>query len=590
MQKSHLAALSGLFLATAAQAVEVQPAPPVSLPGFSASLANSPMIKDSSAWHQVDYYDALRDIAQSDETSRQAARWNYALSLVGRDEFSEALGVLTVMEQDDPDLELVPAFQLAKGAALTGLRRTSEALNTLSSESLVNNPEACAWRMRALAEASFHGDALIQWGCAKTAVSDRPTVQRTPFLFAIGTAALHSDKPEKALKLLKSLPDVDPRANLLRGQAYLALGKEQEARLRLDRVIDNGNPLQTAEAEIAMLEWVSSQQRENPDDLLRQLDQVSYGWRGGELEERSLRLRYLLAGKIDDNRNALQAGATILRYFPEASETNEILIALQGRLSEALEPESKTPLPDAAGLFWDYRDLAPTGATGDLMVNQLADRLQSARLYKRAAELLDYQLTTRLKDVSQGPMSVRVARLYILAGQPEDALDAIRKTDGNVYPNEMRWARRRVESVALNHLGRTEEALATLEDVPFSAGIRSEIEWRRRNWKALADADTFPLPKPKSLSDVDQTIVLRHAVSLAMLGREEDLAKLRSRYDASFSKASTSPAFNLLTSPFAELKPNAVADAMAAIPTASPAGDLADLIAVDPVQARAKSS
>ncbi|AXK44136.1 hypothetical protein [Erythrobacter aureus] len=548
------------------------------------------MIDGGDAWAKTDYYEALASISKSNAQNRQAARWVYASSLVGREEFSEALGVLTVMGQDDPDLELVPAYQLAIGASLTGLGRTSEALKALSGESLIRNPEACAWRMRALGEAGFASDALIQWGCAKTAVSDRSAKDRTPFLHAIAKAALISDKPAKALKLVNSLPDSDPAANLLRGQAHLDLGQEQEARLRLKRVADNGSPLQTANAELTMLEWRADQKRGTPQQLLEKLDQISFGWRGGELEERALRLRYKLAGDISDDHASLEAGATILRYFPEAGGGAEILTSLQRRLSEALDPESDTPLPEAAGLFWDYRDLAPAGATGDLMVNQLADRLQTARLYKRAAELLNYQLTTRLKDEAQGPTSVRVARLYILAGNPDQALEAIRATGRNVYPNETRWARRRVEAVALNHLGKTEEALAALEDVPSSEGIRSEIEWRRRNWKALADDGVIALPKAKTLSAIDQTLVLRHAVSLAMLGREEDLGKLRARYQASFKNASTAPAFDLLTSPVSDLKPNAVAEAMASIPTASPAGDLADLIATDPVVARKASS
>lgn len=589
MQQVLFAVSAGLLLTSAAPANVSGPrnapaprAPAVALPGFSATLANSPMITSGDAWKEIPYYDALDAIGESTPASRQEKRWRFALSLIGGGDSAEALGVLTMMVQDDPDLELVPAYKLAVGAGLVGLGRTSEALSALSGDFLADNPEACAWRMRALGEAGMGADALMQWACARKAVMQRPRAQRAPFLTAVAQAALDANHPSLALKLLNSLPDAEPAANLLRGRAYLELGKEQEARLRLDRVKDNGTPLQAADAHISMIEWRVAHGHGAARAMLKQLDQMSYGWRGGTLEERALRLRYQLAGKLSDDKALLRSGATLLRYFPTAADSGTLLTTLQDHIATVLSPDSKVSLPEAAGLFWDYRDLAPTGTNGDLMVSRLADRLQAARLYKRAAELLDYQLIARLKDVAQGPLSVRVAKLYILSGEPDEALDAIRETDGNIYPDEMRWARRRIEAVALNQLGRPQEALAALEDVPDGAAIRAEIEWRRRNWKALADGNDAQLPTAGKLSEVDQTVILRRAVSLAMLGREDQLVNLRKRYVKAFSDMPTAPAFDLLTGPVDALNPDTVAGAMAAIPTASPAGDIADLLAIDP--------
>ncbi|MBR0550918.1 hypothetical protein [Stakelama marina] len=561
---------------------QVDHAPSVALPGFAASLANAPMIEASEAWKAVPYRDAWRAIARSTPGTRQQARWRYASSLIGSGDSADALGVLTVMAKDDPDLELVPAYQLALGAALVGLGRTGDALAALSGDRLVDNPEACAWRLRTLGEAGMGSDALMQWSCARTAIASRPRGQRAPFLIAAARAALDAHRPARTLALLNTLADSDPAVNLLRGRAYLALGQEQEARLRLDRVEDNGTPFQAADARISMIEGRVAHGHGAPRDMLKQLDKISYGWRGGKLEERALRLRYRLAGKLEEDRAVLQAGATLFRYFPASTDSGALLSSLQDRLAGILAPDSKLALPEAAGLFWNYRDLTPAGARGDLLVSQLADRLQAARLYKRAAELLDYQLTARLKDVAQGPLSVRVAKLYILAGEPDEALHAIRDTDGNVYPDDMRWSRNRVEAVALNQLGRTEEALATLEGVPDGDAIRDEIEWRRRNWKALAEGGEITLPKAGKLSDVSQAIILRRAVALAMLGRESGLAGLRDRYGKAFAGLSTAPAFDLLTGPLDALNPDTVAGAMAAIPTASPAGDIADLLAIDP--------
>lgn len=256
---------------------------------------------------------------------------------------------------------------------------------------------------------------------------------------------------------------------------------------------------------------------------------------------------------------------------------------LQARLASALDPASKLPIEQAAGLYWDYRDLAPSGAEGDFLVSRLADRLQAAGLYGRAAELLEHQLFVRARDLAQGPLSAKVASLHILAGRPDRALAALRKTASIDYPDEMIHARKRVEAVALSQIGKIEEAFAVLDDVPGAGALRAEILWKKRDWVGLAAETGAALPATDAMSDVDQAVVLRYAISLAMLGQEDALAALRARYAASFAGLATGPVFDMLTAAVGSVDPAAVARAMAAIPAVSPAGDMAELIDAAPV-------
>jgi len=73
-------------------------------------------------------------------------------------------------------------------------------------------------------------------------------------------------------------------------------------------------------------------------------------------------------------------------------------------------------------------------------------------------------------------------------------------------------------------------------------------------------------------------MVLRHAISLAMLGREDGLAALRGRYQASFRGLKTAAVFDMLTGTPGSVDPETLARAMAAMPGASPAGDIATLL------------
>ena len=247
-------------------------------------------------------------------------------------------------------------------------------------------------------------------------------------------------------------------------------------------------------------------------------------------------------------------------------------------LASLLAADSALPVAEAAGLYWDYRELAPAGAEGDAMVRRLAERLQSESLYGRAAELLQYQLSERTQDVAQGPLSVQVATLHVLAGDPDRALRTLRDTEQPGYSPAMLHDRKRIEAVALQRLGRYEAAMAALESVPANGAIRAEFLWRRKEWGSFVAANAAALPGGGRLEPEAQTAVLRHAVALAMLGQEPALAALRGRYADRFAALPTASVFDALTQPSGSVDPEVLGRALAAIPAASPAGGLADLL------------
>lgn len=131
--------------------------------------------------------------------------------------------------------------------------------------------------------------------------------------------------------------------------------------------------------------------------------------------------------------------------------------------------------------------------------------------------------------------------------------------------------------------GKSAEAMAVLQDVPDGDRIRTEILWRQQDWAAFLDSVGPLLPSSKRLTDVDQALVLRHAIALAMLSREDALARLRTRYLAAFGSLPTRAAFDMLTRAAGTIDAESIGKAMAALPSASPAGDIADLLDSHPV-------
>ena len=77
-----------------------------------------------------------------------------------------------------------------------------------------------------------------------------------------------------------------------------------------------------------------------------------------------------------------------------------------------------------------------------------------------------------------------------------------------------------------------------------------------------------------------QAAVLRQAIALAMLGREDGLGRLRARYGPAFARLPSARAFDTLTRPVGTIDPAAVTDAMSALPSASPAGAMGELLDV----------
>lgn len=552
------------------------------LPSFAPELADMQRISGPKGWGTTTRQQALAALGRSRPATRQRARWGYATSLIAEERYADALGVLEVMLADDRDLALVANFQLAQGVVYAALNRTTEALAALEREELGSNAEACFWRTRIRVQLNMTQDALREIGCARAAAVALASADRVPFLIDVAEAALAEGQPKLALSWLAAAPDGDAAANLMRGRVHLALKEFGEARIRLGRAERAGNDAQRYDAQLTLVEMAAAQGTMTVEEARRKVDHIRFVWRGGPVEERALRLGYSLAKRAGDTRGALSAGATLIRYFDLGPNLPGLLAEVQAQLAALLAPENRMPLAEAAGLFWEYRDLAPAGGEGDRLVVRLADRLQGEGLYARAAELLEHQLRHRALDVAQGPLSVRVATLHILAGRPDRALAAVRDTEGTVFPQPMLWDRARIHAVALYQDGKSEEALAVLDGVPNANGLRAELLWKRRDWGRLVAEVEAELPGQGALSEVKQAVVLRHAIALGMLGREAELAKLRSRYATGFAGLSTAPVFEMLTGGSGNVDPASLTRAMSAIPSASPAGQFADLLALEP--------
>jgi hypothetical protein len=541
---------------------------------FAVLLAREAPVSGPDAWPVLTTDEAWAGIMRGGSTGRQPGRWAFARALIGRGMGNEAVGILQVMRADDPDLAFVDSFRLALGAAHTLARQPAEAVAALDAPSLANHPEACAWRLLAQDQQGVAVGSAAR--CAVAAVDARPSAQRRPWLLAIARSALGAGSASGADAALRGLPDTDPEANLLRGKAMLILADPEQARFRFRRAEKDGSGAVKAAASLVLLKQRLEGPRADPA-ARTELDRLLRGWRGDRIEHEGLLLAHKSALRENDVPVALDTGQALLDYHDLGADAGPLLARLQAMMAALIEPSNGRPLDVAAGLFWEHRVLLPPGAEGDRLVQLLAARLEGAGLFRRAAELLRHQMVARAQDVAMGALSIRVATLYLKAGQPETAIATIRETGRTPYPEEMFRQREQLRAVALAQLGRKAEAVALLESVPGSEALRAEIHWHAEDWEALA-ADTAADALDRApLTPERTTLLLRRAIALAALGREADIRALRAAQAPQFAGNPSGPVFLSLTAPGAP-DPSRLARAMLSLPATSPAGPLADLL------------
>jgi hypothetical protein len=558
------------------------PPPPRHAPSpFAAVLSRQPLGHGPAAWPTLNEATAWRALAGATPATRQATRWRYAQALIARDRGGDALGVLDVMAADDPALARVAAWRRARGIALTLLGRRDAAIAAFDDRALDTDTETCLWRLRSLASARA-GTApapppLTLLHCAVPALNARTASARRPFLFAAARAAIDAGRPAPVIAWLQPVAAADPEAALLRGEAELAAGHPAAARRWFALASRAADPGQRAAGTLGVIDTGLADRSLAPGAALRQLAALQFRWRGGPTERRALTTTLTLALRRHDEPAILATGAALLRYCETGADAVPLSAMVQAHLVGLLAADSRVPLATAAGLLWEYRDLVPTGAPGDRMAWMLADRLQQAGLYARAAELLEHRLRGVEHDVEQGPLAVRIATLRILAGMPDAAVRVLRETGMVPYPETILDDRRRVEAIALELLGKHAEALAVLADSRDSRAVGAELQWHARDWPRLVQSGEAMLPAGP-LTEAAQVIVLRQAIALAMLGREPALQRLNRRYARAFAPLPTGPVFAMLTAPVGTVDPDRLGRAIEALPAAGPAAMVADLL------------
>lgn len=544
--------------------------PPKAQPAQGQAQAQGRRLFNLPAWKHGDldnFTQARQDlqlaVVNAPESERAKAQLDLARFYFANGFGQETLGLLDVLQQNQPDLEGWPEFRALRGAArvLAGDLEGGEA--DLSIPSLANNPEANLWRAAIAADRRDWPKAMAGFKASGQILNGYPEPMIGKLGLRAAEAALETRDTATAKRLFDRViehsgpeQEENPQTQYLRGLLYAQTGETDQAREQLTAAFNSYDRFYRAKAGLALTNLELSEGKMSPTAAAEQLAGLTFTWRGDDLEMqiRSRMGEVLIAGgEYAKGFNTMKETAALVADTPRA----EAITREMSRIFADLFKDGAQRLPtlDALQLYDQFRELTPVGEAGDEIIRQLAERLISIDLLNRAADLLQHQVEFRLSGLDKARIGTRLASVRLLDNKPEEALKALELSNIAGLPADLAAERRLMQAKALAELNRGEEAMQLLaqDDSGNANLLRVDIAWKGQKWDAAALALNKvigPPPGPgKPLDPNMSQLVLNRAVALALAGDGNGLNLLKKDFEGSMKGGPNEDAFRILTRP-----------------------------------------
>ncbi len=503
-------------------------------------------------------YDALQDAAADEvghgKDAGVAARMGLARFLVGSEMSFEAIGVLDLTAKSQPTLLSDAAFRGLRGAAKVMAGRFKEAETDFAAPGLAEDPSAYLWRGYISAKQGQWADARKSFIAGQQALNLFPNKWRARFARADALAALNLNDLTAAQEAIDtSLETAVPPAEQL--ETRLVQAALLQAQGHVGRALAVYQAVATAPQDSlsapAMLHATQIKLEHNqitPLQAAAVYDGLRYRWRGDatELETiRALGQLYLNLGRYREALEALRSAGQRLPDLPEAVQLQADLAAAFRSLFLDGQADGLEPI-QALALFFDFKELTPIGADGDLMVRKLARRLVDVDLLDQAADLLKYQVDNRLDGVPKADVATDLAMIQLMARKPEAALDAINSSRTTILPPALAAERRVLEARAWLGLGQYDHAseIVDRDAFPDAMDVKAEIAWKQHQWpvagamfeKGLGDRWKVS----GALTGDEESKLLRAGVAFSLAKDDASLTRLHTHFQ-SFVAGARSP-------------------------------------------------
>lgn len=526
----------------------------------------APALFDLAGWRQngpahfnEDRQALHRAVAEASNEKRNSSRLELARFLFAYGHMEDVLGLLRLIEQEEPNLVATAQLRAIRGVASLMSGDLEEAHRLLNHQSLDAQPDAALWR-GALAMAQ--GDprtARAQMGRSV----DMYRNYTAPFanrlnLWHAESRMLTDDLVGAEAHLdavMAGQPSLSERAQAiyLRGRLFLAAG-DRDSALAAWGELDQTPPTPGRTAAILdRVDLLVEDGKLTPADAIPILERLRFSWRGDALEFRILARLGHFQIAVSDYRAGLTTLRNALALFPKHRDAPRVTAEMMDAFAALFAENDVKVSPVAAiALYEEFRELIPTGARGDQITQGLADRLIAVDLLDRAGEVLDQLVKTRTAGEEKARAGAKLAMVRLLDRKPEAALAALKASEGQGVAKDLARERNRLEARALSDLGRFGDAIQRL--LPDDSGdadmLRAELAWRAQEWPTAAAALTRLVGPPAAgdLTDEKSRQAIRLAVALSLSRDKEGLEHFDSEFGAAMRRGGYKDIYRVITS------------------------------------------
>ncbi|MGY6569312.1 MAG: tetratricopeptide repeat protein [Salinarimonas sp.] len=505
----------------------------------------------------------IEAVTQVQPSQRGQARMDVARFMLANQLVPEALGVLRVVAQDEPEERMGTRWLLLKAAGQIAMGRLGEARGTLLDPEFDNDAEVLLWRAYLDALEGRTQQAIAGFRRGRSVLEAYSDDLQGRMRLALAQVALEAGEIDLARREAAAMAQLNPDAvsrdalSLLLARIDLAIGRPEAALAVFDRLAENASRPYAARAELLRLEHGVARGNVAAEDAIEAAERLVVSWRGDDVEVRTLGLLGRLYAQEGRWRDAFLAARNANFFFPNHpvardlhDETARIFdeIFIGGR-DEGLDEVQ------AVALFFDFREFLPIGRRGDEIVRHLADRLVELDLLDKAAELLRHQVENRLSGSARATVAARLATLYLMEGEPLAAREVLAETRLPELPESIRRARLLLEARALSDLSRTDLALEVLaeEEGADVDRLRADILWSARRWREAGEAHEAMTgtrwQDGDELTRRERTDILRAAIAYSLGDEPLALDRLRAKYLDQMSQSEDAQVFAIASAP-----------------------------------------
>lgn len=502
-------------------------------------------------------------IALAEGDDKFSARRDYARFMLSNQLALEALGILQRLVADMPQFQNDPEIRVIEGAANVLGGRPRAAIKALSLGALYNNEHASLWRGLAKLRLSQWSDALRQFRTGEDALRLYPKLQQAEFLLGAAEAALALRNHGLTERYLRAVspnlgePSIDIHHGLLSAQLLSAKGNIEEAARLYQIVADSDVAPAAARAKFDLLALKLDHEMIEKGEALKQLEGLQLMWRGDRIELDMLSLMSKLYADKGDYRHAFANMKQAVKAFPKDENALKIQDDM-ARVFKGLFLENRVtkmrPI-EALSLFYDYRELTPVGRSGDEMIRMLADRLIDVDLLDHAAELLDHQVTNRVRGAARSQVAAKLAMVYLMNRKPALALKTIGRSRQPNLPLQVKRARDILEARSLSELGQVDGAIDILNRMNGSEieRMKADAYWNAQQWGKAGEqlekilGASWNAAEP--LQPYQRQDVLRAAISFSLAQDAFALSRLRKKFYNKMVNSADASAFIVVTKP-----------------------------------------